>query len=278
MPDTTDKKNESPLYKIGDVSKILGVSPDLLRYYEKKGIVKPHKDRWNDYRYYEAWDVNFLIECLWYKQYGFGMKDIETIVANSSYDNLEDILRTKEHEIVTNINYQEMLLKCLHTKIERLTQGKRHLGVCNIETSPAYIQVINRHNFRYDSSPDVENIESVWSGYFPFIDRCFSINIKSLIENGVDFDWGYAMPIAYVEALNVKEKPPIEYIAPCRCIHSVVRQEGKYGFSPKILNFMLDYASEHHFKINGNARGSLLCSVRENGVMTGYFEAWIPIR
>ena len=27
-------------YKIGDVAKILGISPDLLRYYEKKGVRK----------------------------------------------------------------------------------------------------------------------------------------------------------------------------------------------------------------------------------------------
>ena len=26
-------------YKIGDVARILGVSPDILRYYEKKGVV-----------------------------------------------------------------------------------------------------------------------------------------------------------------------------------------------------------------------------------------------
>ena len=42
-------------YKIGDVARILGISTDLLRYYEKKGVVRPVKDKANDYRYYEAW-------------------------------------------------------------------------------------------------------------------------------------------------------------------------------------------------------------------------------
>ena len=27
------------IYKIGDVARILGVSPDILRYYEKKGLL-----------------------------------------------------------------------------------------------------------------------------------------------------------------------------------------------------------------------------------------------
>ncbi|MBR3375918.1 MAG: MerR family transcriptional regulator, partial [Firmicutes bacterium] len=43
-------------YKIGDVARILGISTDLLRYYEKKGVVTPTKDKQNDYRYYDAWD------------------------------------------------------------------------------------------------------------------------------------------------------------------------------------------------------------------------------
>ena len=31
------------VYKIGDVAKILGISADSMRYYEKMGIVKPIK-------------------------------------------------------------------------------------------------------------------------------------------------------------------------------------------------------------------------------------------
>ena len=57
-------------YKIGDVSRILGISTDLLRYYEKKGVVQPQKDKNNDYRYYDTWDINFLIDCLWFKRFG----------------------------------------------------------------------------------------------------------------------------------------------------------------------------------------------------------------
>ncbi len=48
-------------YKIGDVSRILGISTDLLRYYEKKGVVTPQKDKNNDYRYYDTGTLIFLL-------------------------------------------------------------------------------------------------------------------------------------------------------------------------------------------------------------------------
>ena len=68
------------IYKIGDVARILGVSPDILRYYEKKGVVTPRKGENNDYRYYDAWDINFLMDCLWFKNFGFSIDQIADIV------------------------------------------------------------------------------------------------------------------------------------------------------------------------------------------------------
>ena len=77
---------EGMKYKIGDVARILGISTDLLRYYEKKGVVRPVKDKANDYRYYEAWDINFLMDCLWMKGFGFGIEEIGHMVTSCPYD------------------------------------------------------------------------------------------------------------------------------------------------------------------------------------------------
>ena len=54
---------------------------------------------------------------------------------------------------------------------------------------------------------------------------------------------------------------------------------GKNAFTPKHLSFLLDYAKEQELKIAGNAMGTLVCSVREEGSddLTGYFEVWLPV-
>lgn len=43
-------------YQIGDVSKIVGLSCDALRFYEKKGIIKAKKKE-NGYRCYSQEDL-----------------------------------------------------------------------------------------------------------------------------------------------------------------------------------------------------------------------------
>ena len=49
-------------YKAKEVSRITGIPVDTLRYFEKTGVISPKIDKNNNYRYYSAWDINFLFE------------------------------------------------------------------------------------------------------------------------------------------------------------------------------------------------------------------------
>lgn len=49
-------------YKIGEVSKILNISKEMIRYYEKQGILKPSRKEDNNYRTYSVMDVFLLME------------------------------------------------------------------------------------------------------------------------------------------------------------------------------------------------------------------------
>ena len=100
-------------YKIGDVARILGISTDLLRYYEKKGVVTPQKDKTNDYRYYDTWDINFLIDCLWYKRFGFGIPQVAYMVTDCYHGDLSSLLEEKGDELAAGIRRQELLLERL---------------------------------------------------------------------------------------------------------------------------------------------------------------------
>ena len=49
-------------YRIGEIVELYGVGPDSLRYYEKLGILKPHRGE-NNYRMYhihDLWRLNVI--------------------------------------------------------------------------------------------------------------------------------------------------------------------------------------------------------------------------
>lgn len=265
-------------YKIGDVSKIFGISPDLLRYYEKKGVVHPEKDRDNHYRYYDSWDMNFLADCLWFKAYGFGIEQIAHMMTDTGFDELVDIMAQKQSEIQQTIHMQNLLMGRCQEYLEEVAAGKAALYQCDLQNSPELVLYLNRHNFSYDKSEDIQNMGQRWLKYMPFTHRYFEIAQQALTQGDEDYAWGFSMDMNYVREFQVPVEPPMVHLPAQRSIHSVFKSAGKNNFSPRHVDFMLDYAQENGLAVCGNAHGHLLCSVLEDDVLTGYFEVWIPVK
>ncbi len=264
-------------YKIGDVAKILGISPDLLRYYEKKGVVSPVKDQSNAYRYYEPWDINFLMDCLWYKNFGFGIDQVARIVAKSDYWDILAMMEEKDQEIESSIHRQELLLRRIRQHLREIRRAKDILEQCDLCYSPEIVRYLNRYNFIYDNSEELQDLSHQWLQYMPLTHRCFEIGQEDLEHKTDNYAWGFSLSMDYVRELNVPVAPPVVHLASVPSIHSVFTSSGKTAFSPKHLKFMMDYADEHGLTVAGNAQGNLICSVLEDDKLTGYFEVWLPI-
>lgn len=194
-------------YKIGDVAKILGISPDLLRYYEKKGVVKPVKDQANDYRYYEPWDINFLIDCLWYKNFGFGIEQVAQIVSRSGYDDILSMMEDKETELEATIRRQEMLLRRSKEHLQEIARARTLLGKCDLVYSPEIVRYLNRYNFIYDNSRELQTLSHQWLQYMPFTHRCFEIGQEDLENKTDNYAWGFSLSMDYVRELDVPVRP-----------------------------------------------------------------------
>lgn len=264
-------------YKIGDVARILGISPDLIRYYEEKGVVSPAKDPYNNYRYYDTWDINFLIDCLWFKNFGFGIDHVARIVSQSSYDMVLSDLDDKTAEIMETIRYQELLLKRIRKYYDSLVYIRGIIGQCDIRRSAEFVRYLNRFNSIYDNDSELQVLSRQWLKYMPFTKRYFEVPEDDLIGEGDDYAWGFSLGMSYVEEFGVKINPPVKHMPSRLTIHSAFKSTGKDKFTARHLDFMTEYAEEHGYKISGCAFGNLACSVIEDGKMTGYFEVWLPV-
>lgn len=265
-------------YKIGDVARILGISRDLLRYYEKKGVVRPQKDKLNDYRYYDTWDINFLMDCLWYKQYGFGIDQIAHMVTDSDYDALLSQIDDKREDIQTTLRHQELLLRRITEHRDQIGGISDYLGKCDICQSPEILCYLNRYNATYDDSQELLQLGQSWLNYMPFTQRYFEISQEDLIDKRDNFAWGFSLTMDYAELFDIEVDAPVSHLPACRSIHSAFKSSGKSGFTPRHIDYMVEYAEANGLTICGNARGNLVCSILDEGRLTGYFEVWLPIK
>ena len=82
-------------YKAKEVSQILNIPIDTLRYFEKIGVIHPHINETNHYRYYDAWDINFIFDYLNYRKMDYSSQESIQFIRSSSLEEQIDKIKQK---------------------------------------------------------------------------------------------------------------------------------------------------------------------------------------
>lgn len=73
-------------YAIARLSKMSGISPRTLRYYDEIGLLKPSRVASSGYRVYGQKEVDQLQQILFYRELGFSLEDIQTLLTQPGFD------------------------------------------------------------------------------------------------------------------------------------------------------------------------------------------------
>lgn len=265
------------LYKIGDVAKILGVSADTLRYYEKRGLIQPVKGSENDYRYYDFWDINLLLACLRLRAFDFSIGQVADILQVQDHHLLDPIFEKREESYRSAIQQLQMLLQCCRQYRADLDRIDRCLDRCEIAVRPEYVCFLNRYTETFDNAPELQRLSREWLDMLPFARRYFEIAQADLLsQDSSNYSWGMGLPYQDAQLLGVPLQKPLRHMPACKAIHTIFRA-GNGEFAPARLRYLTEYAQTQRLNLCGPVSGILLAEVREGARFSGYFEAWLPV-
>lgn len=133
-------------YKINEISKLYGVGTDSLRYYEKLGILKPHRDK-NGYRLYSLKDMYKLNMIRDLRSLDFSMQQIKEYLDEQSLFNTLSTLRQEISLVHSRMDELKNKERLLRKRISSLTQAmQKETGVFKIIALPQRLCVrINEH-------------------------------------------------------------------------------------------------------------------------------------
>lgn len=100
-------------YLIGDMSEIVGISRDTLRFYEKKGIIKARKKE-NGYRYYLEEDIFRLMFILYKRKMNDSLEEIEGYIKG------ENSVEYMKKHLQSRIKQEEEKIRCHQQAITRI--------------------------------------------------------------------------------------------------------------------------------------------------------------
>lgn len=134
-------------YKIGYVSKISGVSPRTLGFYEQKGLLIPKKDIYTNYRYYDDEAIDKLQQILIYKALGFTLDEIYKVLTSTKVSNLVSIL---EVHLLKLKQKKDKLSTIIHTVEQTISMKKGEITMSNKEKFEGFKEkLINDNDENY---------------------------------------------------------------------------------------------------------------------------------
>lgn len=260
-------------YLISDISKILNLSKDTLRYYDKLGIVSPQKSPHNNYRYYSFEDFVVLTYVMLLRDLDIPLSEIKAAIHSSTLSDFKSLLEKQEKVIedkLYQLNRTQHTLKSFKQDIEVAINTLGKIDIC---LSPAFVYRPIHTQIDQTYSATLEAMSSYEGINIPTFTVVIS---KENLFTGTSLTKNkYAMSSVVIDALPTKLLDSCTYVSPKLCLHTVIQSITDVVHTD--LNYIQDYLREHNLSICDDiiARTNAFeCHLKDP---IDYFELWIPI-
>jgi two-component system chemotaxis response regulator CheY len=107
------------MYSIGEISKLVKISSDTLRYYDEIQLLNPdYINPSNNYRFYDEEQVKDLLYIMDLKSYGFNLEEIKVIIQLSDEAKIKKLFAKKKAELVKQRGNIDSVIEKIENKLK----------------------------------------------------------------------------------------------------------------------------------------------------------------
>ncbi|MFR9019962.1 MAG: MerR family transcriptional regulator [Fusobacterium sp.] len=152
------KSPREKYYRIGEISRLYKISTDILRYYDKIGLMSPDFIGENGYRYYskkQIWKLNNIRNL---RNIGVGLEDIKEFLDERNINSANDIIEFQLEKVEDKIKKLTELKEELTSKLENIEFFKtfKDFNKPVLKFIPKRKFLRSKGNFRQDWEIDFE--------------------------------------------------------------------------------------------------------------------------
>lgn len=244
-------------YLVGDLARILNLSSEMIRYYEKMNTLNPVRQEGSNYRIYSAKDILTLIMVMQMQSFQFKIKEIQKMKTFSEKEwtpiFLDNLSRFRE-ELMEELSYKNWLLLRINEVIDRDRFASINVGNSWVKQQFAHYRYpflrINETEAAKILLPDSVTRFLFSEKVLPFCD--FTIE---LYENSQQ--WNLVILKEYGDYLKLpstgQERLP-STLSACTIVKGS-------QFTLQSCTELRQYVEQNHYKQNGAAEGMLCCGM-----------------
>lgn len=263
-------------YKINEVSKILDIPTDSIRYYENLGIITPERDPNNGYRYFSTADLNLLLTYKKYRSNEFSIKDIENIMHHYEMSDYIDIMEARLREVKEKVAWYSALQKKMEGYVARIRDLPNYLGRFTIIEQDPFYYFIYSKNGKYVPASFFGELYKHWRDYYVFIQDIRLLDNRFLKAYG-EQKRGFMLRKKWSDLLSISvESEKILFCDKRKAIYTIIEAKDKEQYSEQIYNIAKQVRASG-YEIAGDIMTGSLVKTHVDQTLYGYYEAWVPI-
>ena len=181
------------MYTIGEISKIVNISANALRYYDEIGLIKPILiQNNNQYRYYSDIQIKDILLVLELKQYGFTLEEVKELLQNKNNMKYKLMLEEKHAKLyneIARLKDSSILLEKRISEMSKEDDMKMKGGKILIVDDLALVRIMIKNiieEYGYTVAGEATNGEQAIIAYEQLKPDLVIMNITMPVLDGID--------------------------------------------------------------------------------------------
>ncbi len=271
MMENEKKNGQTSCLTVGEISKTLGISTEMIRFYVKEGIIKPRQNQNNSYWEYSSDDVMRLSDILFYRNLNLSPNEIKSIFEGMPLQDIGALIESKKIEALEYIEKYTRILSEVQEWEKEYKKELSLLGQFNIGRMPPEI----RKDGYYDEADHIAHY------------------IKNNLNMGKD-DWAIASISffcnIYEEELQCKRYLSLNKTAASAAKNSdedIIEEQAERCIITEVhwnddIHAMIDplihYAEENGFELSGEIYGRENTNYFVDGKRLALYRVYAPLK
>ena len=265
--------------QIGEISRVLRLKPETIRYYEKEGIVSPRRKGEGTFREYSIWDFFDLLECRRFREMDFSIKDVKRLMKAEKLDVITEMLREKRQELCGRADQMLSLAAEMESLTDRVSNAPLNIGNYWFKTEEEKIGIhfTERYSKRYaDVDVNNQNLQS-WLGKSPFVNAYMHVLVQDIQDHLDRNEWFLCTSLARFQEMGLPEQETFRI--PGRVyLHTILDIGGRESLTVKMLEPVLEHVTRRGIGIDDYVVGEFLMCSYEGKTLHRYVEVMIPVK
>ena len=203
-------------YSVGKAAKIVGMTPETLRHYDRIGLAKPsRKDEWTGYRYYTGQDIVRLKTVQALRQMDLPLGKIKEVLQYDDLDRIIDFLSEAEEradEKIALLEQSKAKIRLAKADYERKRTGRDDTGNIAVKYFPERVIMLSKNL----KEPTLDNLWNYLSHFYgelgPEEKKQYEFEDLAGVYTEGDLSRLFAVCARYPETVGLKILPAGNYI------------------------------------------------------------------